>query len=1122
MSKKIVVRGGQRILGTLASGTGDPILTRDAITSDLGTVPPIDPSTYLTTTLTSAYIIVGNSSNLATPVPLIGAVSITNTGLSSISTNIITDANIFTGAGIQYSKLSLNNSIVNNDISSTANISRSKLISGTPYRLVINNLSGVVSEANTITPGRVLVSDVNGIPTDSGVTSTVLGRLDVTSSTQTQLDNRLPFSSAVIPAEGDLVVYQSGVWNRFARGTSGQYLTSTISGLSWISVPNGVPIGGSAGQFLNKINSTDFNTQWSTLTLSLVTDVTATFTQVNALATGYYDATSSIQTQFSSKLNNSLANNAIFVGNASNVPAQLSPGSNGQVLTIVAGVPQWQTVTGTGTVTSVAFSGGSTGLTVTGSPITTSGTITLTGTLGTANGGTNLTSYTTGDLIYASSSSVLSKLGVGTNGYVLTVSGGLPTWQVNVASSPLTTKGDIYVYSVTNTRLPVGTNGFQLVADSTQTTGLKWIAQVSNPFSDISPLIKNDVDNTKLANFSAASITTATTRTYTLPDSDGTIALLGAANGVALSRVNDTNVTLTLGGSPNTALLASTSLTLSWAGTLAYARFTDGAGLSIVGRGTNSTGVQADITAGSDFQILRRNGTSVAFGSIDLSQPNTVGSSTLSPVNGGTGVANNVASTITVSGSFATTLTISGVTTLTLPTSGTLSTLTGAESLTNKKLGSLTTNGFVKTSGSDGTLSVDTNTYITTGSAWLLASGGVLTGTNNVTANANGRLIFDGTWTASAANQFATSFGSTITGDSTASHVTIGNKLAHSFTQGANTQDFVALYVASTFASGGFTLGRSISALFGDSVAIGKTTLNGNTRFEVQGLGTSSSTVNQRWLNSAAISLMILNDDGTISQAYSGTASLARTNIGFNAGTMSMTSGSNSIIGVLSSATLNTTTTYSGGSISMFSASLTTTATVGLSVRILDASIGGLINNSSAASSNYYGAYLRPTFNLTGSAVGGVSYGIYYDPTRTSVNGLTEYAFACSSGLSGFGTLTPNVTVDNTGGEAWRQTTKAQITANQNDYAIGSQSSFRMSSDASRNITGFTGGVDGKILIIRNVGAQNIVFTHEDTNSVAANRITCSTAANITIAANGVIMLQYDSTASRWFDISVR
>lgn len=42
------------------------------------------------------------------------------------------------------------------------------------------------------------------------------------------------------------------------------------------------------------------------------------------------------------------------------------------------------------------------------------------------------------------------------------------------SESPLTTKGDVYVYGSADARLPVGTNGQVLTADSTQTLGVKW------------------------------------------------------------------------------------------------------------------------------------------------------------------------------------------------------------------------------------------------------------------------------------------------------------------------------------------------------------------------------------------------------------------------------------------------------------------------------------------------------------------------------------------------------------------------------------------------------------------------------------------------------------------------
>lgn len=43
-------------------------------------------------------------------------------------------------------------------------------------------------------------------------------------------------------------------------------------------------------------------------------------------------------------------------------------------------------------------------------------------------------------------------------------------------TSPLTTKGDVWGYSSTNARIPVGSNGQVLTADSTQALGVKWAA----------------------------------------------------------------------------------------------------------------------------------------------------------------------------------------------------------------------------------------------------------------------------------------------------------------------------------------------------------------------------------------------------------------------------------------------------------------------------------------------------------------------------------------------------------------------------------------------------------------------------------------------------------------------
>ena len=105
-------------------------------------------------------------------------------------------------------------------------------------------------------------------------------------------------------------------------------------------------------------------------------------------------------------------------------------GTSGQVLTSAgSGTPTWTTPT-TGTVTSVNVSGGTTGLTTSGGPITSSGTITLAGTLIAANGGTGYSTYTIGDILYASSTTALSKLADVATGNSL-ISGGVgavPAW----------------------------------------------------------------------------------------------------------------------------------------------------------------------------------------------------------------------------------------------------------------------------------------------------------------------------------------------------------------------------------------------------------------------------------------------------------------------------------------------------------------------------------------------------------------------------------------------------------------------------------------------------------------------------------------------------------------------
>ena len=91
--------------------------------------------------------------------------------------------------------------------------------------------------------------------------------------------------------------------------------------------------------------------------------------------------------------------------------------------------------TGDGSVTSVSGSGGSTGLTLAGGAITTTGTLTLGGTLAVASGGTGNTSYTDGQLLIGNSSGGGLTKATLTQGSGVTITNGNGTITISAAGS---------------------------------------------------------------------------------------------------------------------------------------------------------------------------------------------------------------------------------------------------------------------------------------------------------------------------------------------------------------------------------------------------------------------------------------------------------------------------------------------------------------------------------------------------------------------------------------------------------------------------------------------------------------------------------------------------------------
>ncbi|MCK1543438.1 hypothetical protein IVB12_16090 [Bradyrhizobium sp. 179] len=95
--------------------------------------------------------------------------------------------------------------------------------------------------------------------------------------------------------------------------------------------------------------------------------------------------------------------------------------------------------------------------------------------------------------------------------------------------------------------------------------------------------------------------------------------------------------------------------------------------------------------------------------------------------------------------------------------------------------------------------------------------------------------------------------------------------------------------------------------------------------------------------------------------------------------------------------------------------------------------------------------------------------------------------------------------------------TPLPITGLANDYApagIDKATVLRVSTNNPQTMTGLTGGANGRVLVMMNVGANDLTLEDEGGPSAAANRFRLMS--NMTLPANGSILLVYDGTISRW------
>jgi hypothetical protein len=821
--------GNVKLKQSPSSGAGDPLLTRDETSGEVGSV------TSGVTSLTDSYIFVGNASNVPTAVAVTGDITISNAGVVAITAGSIVNADINASAAIALTKLASQTAsraavfgsggfLEPSSVTATE-IGYSSGLSGNIQTQFSGKQDTITGAASTVTTSNlsaniVPITNGSGKFANSTTSATALGYVsNLTSDAQTQIDGKLSVTLAS-PASGDVIINDSGTWTNLAAGSNGQVLTISGGVPSWQNgTSNGIPAGGTAEQMLHKVSGTDYDVAWHTPTLSDIGDVTASADDVNILMgadaagltptiiTYLTDITGPVQAQINNKQSSSLAYNSLWVGNSANLAGQLSAGSNGSVLTIVSGVPTWQTPPSPGTFSGpvsstdnavVRFNGiggnaGQNSGVIISDTDDVSGITTLsTGQVSVLNqaavrlyetGSTNYVAVRASGTMAGDYTITLPDAAPGANtflkydgaNYVWAAGGGGASAFTDLTDVPVTYVGQ----ALKGVRVNAGETALEFYTISTPVTSVTGTASRISSTGGTTPVI--DIDAAYVGQASITTLGTVTTGTWnatTIAVAKGGTGLtaLGTAN--QLLRVNagataleyftptyiSGNESITLSGDVSGTGTTAITATIG-ANAVSDAKLRQSAGLSVIGRTTNSTGNVADI-AGTDGQVLRVSGTSLAFGSIDLTA--SVGSSILPVANGGTGSS-------------------------TVP-------------------------------------------------YWTLASGGTLSGNNTIALGSN-------------------TLAYTYTGTGT----TVPHTVTNSITATANNQVLTALDLNNTFATGGFTGTSNV----GLRLRSGRTGLNISTgtisaTLVVRGEGSTSATINTALQNSGGSTMFEFGNDAVL------------------------------------------------------------------------------------------------------------------------------------------------------------------------------------------------------------------------------------------------------------------